>query len=109
MSDLVHALAPLLIVVAFAAAQVARATRRRSQRIAAELLAALAPIEPPSPAAAAQPASRLPQPIARRAKPAGAVAPVVPAAPKPLLKTAGPRWAANAVIAAEVFGPPRAL
>jgi hypothetical protein len=70
-------------------------------------------------APAAGPASK-PAPVRARAAPAGeqrAAAPSRAAAPKPpvtpvrpgaplLERGSGPRWAANAIVAAEVFGPP---
>jgi hypothetical protein len=114
--SLLNSLGPAVVVFAIVALQFSRAGRRRARALAAERRAAggslAAPArrapEPAAAPAAAAPAGRTTQPIARIPKrvetPAAPAAPV----PKKTLVAGGPRWAANAVVAAEVFGPPLA-
>ena len=122
MSDsLLSTLGPAVVVFAIVALQFSQASRRRARALAAErraaggpigapgrkapepsaARAAVVPAAPPSPLRTTQPIVRIPK---RVEPPAAAVARV----PKKRLLVGGPRWAANAVVAAEVFGPPLA-
>jgi hypothetical protein len=110
---LINGLVPLAIVAVSVAVQIANANAARARRRAAEELAAVAPVPSrPAPAApaAAPSGKRVPQPIARLPKRVDTpvAAPARPPLP-PVLGAPGPRWAANAIVAAEVFGPPLAL
>jgi hypothetical protein len=113
-----HSLLPLLVVFAIVVAQYVRTVRRRFRAVAAERRIAQQPVSAARATAAAlpkpvaPPAARTTQPMARmpkRVEPDPAVAPRATSPPATLLPAAGPRWAANAVVAAEVFGPPLAL
>ena len=97
----------LAVVAMLVVAQVAKARRGRAARLEYERLAAasppqpqLRPASPPKPAPQPnRPAERLPKRVESE--------PVASAAPAPLLgPRTGPRWAASAIVAAEVFGPP---
>jgi len=114
---LLNTLGPIVVVFAIVAIQFAGAGRRRARALAAERRAAggsltaaratppervaAAPAPPPPAVRPAMAAARLP----KRVEPAAA--PVAPAA-KRSFRAGGPRWAANAFVAAEVFGPPLA-
>jgi len=111
---LLNTLGPIVTIVAIVAIQFVSAGRRRARALAAErrvaggsMASRATPPEAVAPAAPTR-AARTTQPIARlpkRVEPAAA-----PAAPSPKLSlgVGGPRWAANAIVAAEVFGPPLA-
>jgi hypothetical protein len=118
--SLLSTLGPAVVVFAIVALQFSQASRRRARALAAERRAAGGPIGAPgrktpesaTARAAAVPAApataiRTTQPIARipkRVEPPAA--PVARVSKKKGLLVGGPRWAANAVVAAEVFGPP---
>jgi hypothetical protein len=115
--DIVLQLIPF-VFLAIVVVQVVRKAQRRFRALAAErriaqrpVTAARATLAPP----VAPPATRTTQPVVRMPKrveppPARTPRPAAPPPPAPtLLPAAGPRWAANAVVAAEVFGPPLAL
>ncbi len=101
-------LIPFVIFIGYivVAAAVARARLRRAKRA----MAVSTPVVPPAstPNSGAQrrtlPVARLPVRAEVPPPPAPAATPP-PASGNPL-RSAGPRWAANAIIAAEVFGPP---
>jgi hypothetical protein len=101
---------PLSFVLVLVLLRVASGSRRRGRRTL-EPAAATSPVSP-KPASPKPPAVPKPAPARRSPAPArSAPAPVVPQRPvapgSPLLERGtGPRWAANAIVAAEVFGPP---
>ncbi len=107
---------PFIIVVTIAV-QIGRRVQRRFVALAAERRIAQQPVtaaRASSAAPVAPAASRTTQPVARMPNrveppPARPPRPTAPPPPAPtLLPAAGPRWAANAVVAAEVFGRPLA-
>jgi hypothetical protein len=108
---------PLIVMALIFAQQLRRvkgsAKRRRLEAAAAAAPRTAAPAQrPPQAPPPATGVRRTTQPVGRLpvrvdAAPATPVAP--PPAPPLLDRSAGPRWAANAVIAAEVFGPPVAV
>jgi len=109
--DIVPQLIPF-VVLAIVAVQVVRTAQRRFRALAAERRIAQQPVTAARATPAqvvAPPATRTTQPVARMPKRIDPPAAAAPRPPAPLLPAAGPRWAANAVVAAEVFGPPLAL
>ena len=114
MTDGWSSIGGLAVVAMLVVAQFAKARRERAARLENERLAALAPVPPPSrptpsskPAAPANRAAPPPNRAAARLPQRVEAEPVPPAVGTPLLGPGrGPRWAANAIVAAEVFGPP---
>jgi hypothetical protein len=101
----------LIAIVLMGLAQFVGRRMSRDARRERERLAAAAPIPPPrraaAPAPVAAPAVRRPAATARPPqRPAAGTGERPGRLPVTGPQAGGPRWAANAVIAAEVFGPP---
>jgi len=92
----------LLGLAQFVVRKISQDARRERER-----LAAIAPIPPVRRSAAPAAAPARPTPARPPQRPVTAPAPArPPGLPLPGPRAGGPRWAANAVIAAEIFGPP---